>query len=359
MRYIRALLKGIFCIFAILGFVTAVQLIRRTVRTQMTPSAELSVSSQKVHPVVIIGSGSAGLAAAKTILEEDIPVVVLEGKQAGGALNIFTPVANWPGLSTTSGTLILSDLRAEVAAHKEVRFIARSVDSFDFSGPIHILHLDNGETIQAQTVVIAMGTRLRWLTVPGAQEYASFISYDQKPDSAQKSGTCVVIGGGVDALRKAVFRLNAGARVVLVVRGNRLGEGIVLKWFSLYGGKDRAKLLDDYSAQGKLTILFNSEVAEFIGDGSKLTGVRLSTGDIISADCVAVGIGRVPNTELFKIQLDLDADGYIMLKNHSQQTSRPGVFAAGDITSALYAEGAIAAGDGMKAAKDVMRYLVN
>lgn len=357
MKYTRLIFKIIIWLLALLGIVTLSQLAYRTVRTQITPFAYQSIESNEIYPVVIVGSGPAGLAAAKTILEEDIPVLVLEGKQAGGALNIFTPVANWPGLSTTSGTLILSDLRADVASNKEVQFVARSVEEVDFSGPIHTLRLDNGQTLLAKTVVIAMGTSVRRLMIPGAQEYAKFISYAQKPESAQKSGTCVVIGGGVEALRKAVFRVHAGARVILIVRGNRLGDGIVLKNFSLYRGKDREQLLQEYIAQGKLTILYNTEVTEFMGDGTTLTGVRLSNGEVLPTDQVAIGIGRVPNTHVFEGQLDLDKNGYIVLQNHSQMTNRQGVFAAGDITSDVYAEGAIAAGDGMKAAKDVLRYL--
>ncbi len=342
-------LKVMVGLLAVYGTVDLTLLGRRVIQTQQTPRSEERVASTEVLPVVIIGSGPAGLAAAKTIVEEgDVPVIILEGKQSGGPLNAWTPVRNWPSKGFTSGNFIITDLRKEVEALPNVRFVARSVDTVDFSGSTHVLHLDNGDVIQAQTVVITMGTRYRRLTVPGAKEYAHSISYDQSPRKEEKSGTLVVIGGGMDAMRKAVYRLRGGARVIMVVRGSRLAVGL-----------DRVKISQDYIDNGQLTIFYGTEVTELIGEGNKLTGVRLSNGDTVSADHVAVGMGRVPNTELFKGQLELHDDGSIVLYNHTQQTSRPGIFAAGDITSAKYAEGAIAAGDGMKAGKDVVRYLAH
>ncbi len=343
------ILKAIVGLLALCGTVSVGRFGQRVIQTQLPPRSEERVASTAIHPVVIIGSGPAGLAAAKTIVEEgDVPVIILEGKQSGGPLNAWTPVRNWPGKGFTSGNFIITDLRAEVEALPNVRFVARSIESVDFSGSIHSLHLDNGEIVQAQTVIITMGTRYRCLTVPGAQEYAHSISYDQSPSKHEKKGTCVIIGGGMDAMRKTVYRLRSGARVILLVRGSRLAVGL-----------DRVRITQDYVDNGQLTILYGTEVTELIGDGNTLTGVRLSNGDTVSVDHVAVGMGRVPNSSIFAGQLELDSDGYIVLKNHSQETSRAGIFAAGDITSVLYAEGAIAAGDGMKAGKDVVRYLID
>ncbi len=351
MNILKLGLKTIVCLLALYGAVMLGFLARRIARTQRTPTSEQTVGTTALQPVVIIGSGTAGLVAAKTILEEGVPVMILEGKQSGGPLNAWTPVANWPGLGHTSGNLIVSDLRAEVEAYKNARFIARSVTSVDFTGKTHLLRLDNGEDINAQAVIIASGTHERRLTVPGADEYAKDIYYNQKPSAAEKGKPCVVIGGGIDALRKAINRmawLNGSAHVTLVVRGKRLA-----------GGEPSQKALESYVKKGKLTLLYNTQVRELVGKNNKLTGVRLSDGSTIQAEYVCVGIGREPNSEIFKQQLELDKEGWIALKNSTQATSRPGVFAAGDITGGGYLEGAIAAGDGMKAGKDLLRYLTH
>lgn len=360
MKVARILFKSLILLLALYGLVSLGLFARRLIRSQQVPQAQEIVGAVEVLPVVVIGSGPAGLAAAKTILDEDVPVVILEGTQSGGALNILTPVLNWPGItSITSGFLIMGDMRADVEGYDKAQFVARSVESIDFSGPTRVLHLDNGEVVQAKAVIVAAGTHKRALTVPGSSEYAHSISYDQKPTGFFKKGNCVVVGGGVDALRKAIFRINAGCNVTLVVRADTLGDGIVVNGYTFYKGKERAQFLQELLDAGKLTIFFNTQVVELYGQEGKLTNVRLSNGVIIPADHIAVGMGRSPNTSIFDGQLDLDTDGYIVLKNHSQMTNRSGVFAAGDITGALYAEGAIAAGDGMKAAKDALRYIRN
>ena len=350
MKILRICLKGIICALALYGSFMLFSLGKRLVKAVTTSYAEQTVGASEVLPVVIIGSGPAGLVAAQPLLEDGIPVVILEGKQAGGPINTLTPVSNWPGRGFTSGNLIVADLRAEIEADKKARFIARSVDSVGLSGDTHVLHLDNGELLKTQTVIIAMGTHPRYLTLPGAKEYAQAISYEQTPTDREKKGKCVVIGGGIDAIRKAVYRLRAGCEVTLLIRGNRMPAGIGIR---------RKELIDDYLKTGKLTILYQTEAVELLGDKrtGTLTGIRLSNGTTLPADHIAVAIGREPNSQLFGSQLKLNEDGSIALQGHTQATSRPGVFAAGDITGVNYSECMIAAGDGMKAGKDVLQYL--
>lgn len=357
MKFIKRIFKVIIWLLAVYGVVTIGTFVHRIMRTQRTPYAQEVVGTTDVQPVVVLGAGPAGLAAAKTIADDHVPVLVLEGKQWGGPLNIFTPVNNWPGTGTTSGNIIISDLRAELESNPRVRFVARLVQAVDFNNPIKKMALDNGEIVHAQSVIITMGTQANRLNVPGVIEYASFISYEQKPQKNERGGTTVVVGGGVDAQRKALYRLHDGIQVVLVVRGSQLDEGIVVKGFGLYAGQERKDLLQKYIDDGKLTILYGSQIAKLVGDDQKLTAVQLTSGIEIPAQYIAVGMGRSPNTSLFKEVLDLDDAGYIVLKNHTQLTNVAGVFAAGDITSDQYAEGAIAAGDGMKAAKDALRYI--
>ncbi len=344
-KILKTTLKVILLLFASYGVYHAVVLALLVMPAGGSPSEKI-VGAQNVVPAVIIGSGPAGLVAAKTILEEGIPVIILEGKQAGGPLNAWTPVANWLTKGVTSGKFIISDLRAQVQAFPQARFIARSVESVDFSGKEHQLLLDNGEKLRAHTVTIAMGTRERKLTISGAQEFASAISYEQRPPACQKKGRSLVVGGGIDAIRKALYRAYSGATVTLIVRGTHLR-----------GGPERKQALNDLVKQGKLRIMYANEVTELLGNKGTLTGARLSDGTVLSIDHVAVGIGREPNTKLFAGQLDLAKDRSINLKGHTQATNRPGIFAAGDITGGGYAECLIAAGDGMKAGKDVIAYL--
>lgn len=345
MKLITIPLKVLIILLALYGGYGAIMLVSRITRVT-APASEKTVGKKNSVPVVILGSGPAGLVAAKTILDEGIPVTILEGKQAGGPLNAWTPVGNWTTTGTTSGNLIISDLRSQVEAFKDARFIARSVEKVDFSGDRRLLTLDNGEKVQAQAVIIAMGTSPRRLTIPGAQELAQAISYEQSPPSSQKGGRTLVLGGGIDALVKAVYRVRQGNQVTLVTRNSRL-----------HAPAQMLTAVNDFVKKGSLTILYKREATELLGKNGKLTGVRLSDGNILPIDHVAVGIGRVPNTQLFASELELSKDGSISLKDHSQATSRSGVFAAGDITGGAYAESLIAAGDGMKAAKDVIRFL--
>lgn len=151
---------------------------------------------------------------------------------------------------------------------------------------------------------------------------------------------------GIDAIVKAVYRVRKGNQVTLVTRSDRL-----------HAPASMLKAVKNFVKKGSLKILYNLEATELLGENGKLTTTHLSNGSTLPIDHVAVGIGRVPNTRLFATQLELAKDGSIQLKDHSQATSRPGVFAAGDITGGAYAESLIAAGDGMKAGKDVLRYL--
>jgi thioredoxin reductase (NADPH) len=331
--------------FALYGGYNAFILAMRATRINAA-APELVVGSQAHVPAVILGSGPAALMAAKTILDEGIPVIILEGNHPGGPLNGWTPVGNWTTPGISSGKLIISGLREQVETFKQARFIARSVQSVDFSGSTHLLVLDNGEKVHTQSVIIAMGTRERRLTVPGASQFTSAIEYEQRPSAFQKKGRSLVLGGGIDATRKAIYRLMKGVTVTLVTHGKKI-----------HSEPEQQKTLGEFVEKGKLQILYGVELKEIIGENGTLKAARLSNGTTLPIDHIAVGIGREPNTKLFASQLELARDGSIVVQGHSQATSRPGVFAAGDITGGGYAEALIAAGDGMKAGKDVIRYL--
>jgi len=305
--------------------------------------------------VAIIGGGCSGLSAAMVLSEYDWKTAVYSGPKKGGSLNVKTVVGNWPGRTTTLGSAILSDLDEQLGSFRQ-NIRETSVTACNFSNYPFELSLSDGNKVLAKTVLIATGTQERKLKTEGFDLYwekgiwsnDAFYKYDLKPYlEAVKGKTVVVIGGGIDALRKAVYSIRGGAKkAIILVRSD--GMNVDPK---------HQKML---AQMKEIEINKNSTVAAFVGDGSSLQSVLVKTpeGEMhIETSHVVLAIGRLPNSDLFRGLISLDQDGCIELEN-GQQSSLPGVFAAGDVTTSFaYGQGAIAAGDGMKAAYEIIQFL--
>ncbi len=315
-----------------------------------------SLDPDKQVDIAIIGGGCSGLSAALVLSEYDWKTVVLAGPQKGGHLNVKTVVGNWPGRLTTRGYSIIKDLEEQLGPFKS-NIQDANVVSCDFTRRPFELTLSSGKRILAKTVLIATGTLERKLNARGFDTYwgRGIWSNDEfyKDDlkyflEAVKGKTVLVIGGGLDALRKAIYSIRGGAKkAILAVRDEEMK----------IDPKHKRMAAEMYEIQ----IMTRTEVLAFQGNGSSLQSVVLTTpkGEVkLDVENAVLAIGRIPNSALFRGSVDMDELDRIQLVTGTQQTSIPGVYAAGDATTEFqYGQGAIAAGDGMKAAYEILQYL--
>jgi thioredoxin reductase (NADPH) len=298
--------------------------------------------------VVIIGSGPAGYTAALYAARANLEPLVLKGLDAGGQLMLTTDVENYPGFPDG----ILGPAMMESFEKQASRFGAEIL-------PVHVTSVDlsqrpfsvtsGDQEWAAKTVIVATGASARWLDVPGEEKL--------RGRGVSACATCdgfffrdrdlVVVGGGDSAMEEATFLTKFASNVTIVHRRDEFRASKIMQ--------DRAL------SNPKIEVIWNSNVAEILGDAA-VTGVILR--DTISGeeteratDGVFMAIGHDPNTELFKGQLELDDEGYIVVAEPRTGTSVEGVFAAGDVTDRIYRQAVTAAGQGSKAAIDAERLL--
>ncbi len=303
-----------------------------------------------VRNVIIIGSGPAGYTAALYSARADLRPLVLEGSvTAGGALMNTTDVENFPGFPDgIMGPDLMDKLRKQ-AERFGAELVADDVTAVDLKADPKVIKT-HGETYLAKAVIIASGSGYRELGVPGEKRLAGHgVSWCATCDGFFFRGQdIVVVGGGDSAIEEALF-LTRFSHVTVVHRRDALRASKIMQ--------DRA------FANPKITFLWNSEVAEVLGE-DRVTGVRLLdtvTGAerIHPAGGVFVAIGHDPRSELFADQLPTDADGYLVVDQPSTRTLLEGVFACGDVVDRTYRQAITAAGTGCAAALDAERWLAS
>ena len=300
------------------------------------------------NELIILGSGPAGLTAAIYAARANLAPLVIEGLSAGGQLMTTTDVENYPGFPEGIQGPELMALFKKQAERFGARFVAGDARRVDFSHRPLRVWTDEGEH-HARAVIIATGASPRTLDIPGERQYAGHgVSYCATCDGFFFRGQeIVVVGGGDTAMEEALFLARFGSRVSVVHRRHELRASKIMAERAL--------------RHAKIEFLWNRVVEEVLGDGTKVTAVRLrdvKTGEVTERPCGGffVAIGHEPNTAMFRGVLPMDEQGYLELRQGSR-TGIPGVFVAGDVHDHVYRQAVTAAGAGCRAAIDSERWL--
>ncbi|MEM8847863.1 MAG: thioredoxin-disulfide reductase [Bacteroidota bacterium] len=301
---------------------------------------------------LIIGSGPAGYTAAIYAARADLKPVMYTGMEPGGQLTTTTEVDNFPGYPEgIDGPTMMVQLQQQAERFgTEVRIgMVTAVDFSDEPGGIHQVTVDNSKIIEAETVIISTGASAKYLNIPSEQRLrGGGVSACAVCDGFFYKGQEVaIVGGGDTAAEEASYLANICKKVTMLVRKDHMRASKAMQ--------HRVNSLEN------IEIRYNSQVDEVIGD-QVVEGLRIlnnQTGDKedISITGLFIAIGHKPNTDIFKGQLEMDDTGYVITEGKSTKTSKPGVFASGDVQDKEYRQAITAAGTGCMAALDAERYL--
>lgn len=298
--------------------------------------------------VLIIGSGPAGLSAALYAARADLDPVVLTGMELGGQVSLTFAVENYPGFPEGIGGMELVDLFQKQAQRFGARIEFDLAAEVDFSDRPYKVKTQNGKLYLAESVIISTGASAVHLNVPGENEFTGRgVSYCATCDGwFFKEKEVIVVGGGDSAVEESLFLTRYAENVTIVHRRDELRAGALLS--------ERAK------SNPKINIFWNTVVKEISGNGAVQT-VKLQdtlTGEEREheVDGVFIFIGHSPNTSLFKDQLDMDKNGYLIVDNF-MQTNVPGVYAAGEAADPHFRQVITSAGMGAAAAIQANHFL--
>jgi thioredoxin reductase (NADPH) len=300
-----------------------------------------------IEDVVILGTGPAGLTAALYAARADLHPLVLTGTEIGGQAAITDRIENYPGFPNGVGGSELADLFQKNAERFGARLEYDSATEVDFSS--HPFKINTFcKKYLAKTVILATGARSNRLNIPGEKEFlGKGVSYCATCDGWFFKGKNVaVVGGGDSALEEAIFLTRFASSVNLIHRRDSLRAGLILR--------RRA------NENPKIAFIWNTVVCEIRGnngvDSLRLKNVTNDLYSEIKVDGIFIFIGHTPNTELFKGQVDLDNEGYIVTNNR-YQTNIPGIFCAGEASDPYYRQVITSAGMGAAAAIEAVHYL--
>ena len=306
------------------------------------------------HRLIILGSGPAGYTAAVYAARANLSPTLITGLQQGGQLMMTTEVDNWPGdVDGVQGPELMERMYRH-AERFNTNFIYDHIHTADLQKRPFTLTGDNG-TYTCDALIIATGATARYLGLPSEGEFkGKGVSACATCDGFFYRGKPVaVIGGGSTAVEEALYLSQIASHVTVVHRRDSFRSEKILS----------DKLIEK-SKSGNVTIEWNSNLDEVLGDQSGVTGIRIrkNSGDLLEIPVHGcfIAIGHQPNTHIFEGQLEMD-NGYIVTRGgfsgNATATSIPGVFAAGDVQDQNYKQAITSAGAGCMAALDAERYL--
>ncbi len=302
--------------------------------------------------VLIIGAGPAGYTAAIYAARGGQDPVLVAGLQPGGQLMITTDVENYPGFEHAIQGPWLMEQMSKQAEHVGTRILNDIIMEVDFSQRPFCCVGDSGDVYLADSVIIATGAQARWLGLPSEQRLqGAGVSACATCDGFFYRGkTVAVIGGGNTAVEEALHLTHHADRVTLIHRRDSLRAEKILQ----------RRLFE----HPKVTVLWDHAVEEILGGGQpeivralRLRHTRTGVEQELPVDGVFIAIGHTPNTAVFRGQIELDSEGYVLTTPGLTQTSVPGVFAAGDVQDKLWRQAITAAGTGCIAALEADRFL--
>jgi thioredoxin reductase (NADPH) len=305
---------------------------------------------------VILGSGCAGLTAAIYAARANLKPLVLEGHEPGGQLSITTLVENFPGWPEgVQGPDLIENMKQQAVRFGAELKMAHLV-SADLSKHPYVLDLGPGkEPIRTRTLIIASGASARWLGLPSEQALIGHgVSSCATCDGFFASGKEIaVIGGGDSAMEEALFLTRFATKVTLINRTDRFRASRIM--------------MERAVAHPSIQLLSSTVVEEVLGvEEKEVRGLKLrnvKTGELseLPVAFLFLGIGHIPNAKMFRGQLDLDPDGYILTHGNVFPTHNgkdvPGVFVCGDIQDRRYRQAITAAGTGCMAALEAEKFL--
>ena len=308
--------------------------------------------SPKHTKVLILGSGPAGYTAAIYAARAMLKPILVFGAEPGGQLTTTTDVENYPGYSKViQGPWLMEEMKGQAKA-VGTEMIQDHIGKVDLTKKPFQAFGDSGQVYTADSIIISTGAQARWLNLKSEKEFRGFgVSACATCDGFFfKEKEVAVVGGGNAAVEEAMFLTKFASKVKLIHRRNELRAEKMLQ----------AKL----KANKKIEIIWDSVVEDVLGEknpksvkGIKIKNVKTNKVSELKIDGLFIAIGHDPATSLFKGQLNMDKEGYIVTKPDSTVTNVPGVFAAGDVKDKIFRQAVTAAGMGCMAALEAEKHL--
>jgi len=311
-------------------------------------------NSKKHSKVLILGSGPAGYTAAIYAARAMLKPILVHGAEPGGQMSTTTDVQNYPGYSDVIQGPWLMDQMKDQAKMVGTDMIQDHIKKVDLSKRPFKAVGDSGQEYTADSIIISTGAQARWLNLKSEQEYRGFgVSGCATCDGFFfKDKEVAVIGGGNAAVEEAIFLTKFSTKVKLIHRRDKLRAEKMLQ----------NKLMENK----KIEIIWDSVLEEVTGDkdpkgvtGIKIKNIKTNKSSEIKLHGLFIAIGHDPATSLFKDQLDMDKEGYLITKPDSTATNIPGVFAAGDVKDKIFRQAVTAAGMGCMSALEAEKFLSN
>ena len=309
-------------------------------------------NSNKHSKVLILGSGPAGYTAAIYTARAMLKPILVYGSEPGGQLSTTTDVQNYPGYSDIIQGPWLMEQMKEQSKAVGAEMIQDHIKKVDLGKKPFKAIGDSGKEYLGDTLIISTGAQARWLNLKSEQEYRGFgVSGCATCDGFfYKDKEVAVIGGGNAAVEEAIFLTKFATKVKLIHRRDELRAEKMLQ----------KKLMENK----KIEIIWNSVLEEVLGNknpkgvtGIKIKNVKTNKITQINIHGLFIAIGHDPATSLFKGQLDMDKEGYLITKPDSTATNKPGVFAAGDVKDKVFRQAVTAAGMGCMSALEAEKFL--